>query len=326
MRFHWRSTLALLLLGALNRAGLLKAQATDSLAVRLAAMSAVTGFEDALAESLLAMLPGSGLDRAGNVVLAIGSGEPARAAICSMDEVGYVVGGISLDGYLTLRRVGSTNPGPLYDQFLEGHRVTVFGRRGPVPGVVGVRSTHLTRGRPPGGDQPFSLDSAFVDVGAATADHVAGLGIEVLSPVTRAKQPHRYGGRLLAAPNVSQRAACAALLAAALRARPAAGTAIVAFARRRHFGMDGAGFLLRDRPVPSDPAAVVVVGESAPGGGAAMGSGPQVSEAGMPGLAGRRVSHWTLPARYLRTPVETVSLDDVAALEARLLAFLGGAP
>jgi putative aminopeptidase FrvX len=34
----------------------------------------------------------------------------------------------------------------LFDQQLEGQRVTVFGQRGPVPAVVAVRSVHLTRG------------------------------------------------------------------------------------------------------------------------------------------------------------------------------------
>lgn len=323
MPFRWPSPL-LLLLAAVPRPEPTQAQTTDSLAFRLAAMSAVTGLEDAMAESLMALLPGAALDRAGNVVLSRGSGDPVRVAMCPMDEVGYVVGGISADGYLTLRRVGATNPGPLYDQFLEGHRVTVFGRRGAVQGVVGVRSTHLTRGRAAGSDQPFSLDSAFVDVGAATAEHVAGLGIEVLAPVTRAKRPHRYGGRLLAAPNVAQRAGCAALLSAALRATPASGTTMVAFTRRRHFSMDGAAYVHWDRARTVDASSFIVLGEVSPGG--AVGGGPQVSDSILPGTGGRRVTHWTLPARYARTPVETVSLDDVAALEARLAAFLGGTP
>jgi len=47
--------------------------------------------------------------------------------------------------------------------------VTVFGRRGAVPGVVAVRSTHLTRGRPTGAEAPFSVDNAYVDVGANPA-------------------------------------------------------------------------------------------------------------------------------------------------------------
>lgn len=295
------ATLALALLLALAAPARAQLPASDSLVLRLAAMSAVTGLEDAMADTLLQLLPGSTRDRAGNVVWTRGSGEPVRVAICPMDEVGWVVGGVTREGYLTLRRVGATPMGPLYDQFLEGQRVTVFGRRGAVPGVVGVRSTHLTRGRPAGSDEPFNLDNAYVDVGAASAAEAAALGIEVLAPVTRAKLPHRYGptGELVAAPNAAARAACAALLGAALAAgAPASGTSVVAFARRRHFANDGASFVIADRA--AQPAKVVLLGEADP---------------------------WRLPVRYANTPVETVSLADARALRDRLLVFLtAGAP
>src|SRR4029077_13169275 len=94
--------------------------------MQLGGLSAITGLEDGMAGTLLSSLPGATRDRAGNVVWVRGSGEPVRVALCPMDEVGYVVGGITAEGYLTLRRVGTTNVGPLYDQFLEGQRVTVL--------------------------------------------------------------------------------------------------------------------------------------------------------------------------------------------------------
>ena len=296
----------------------------ESLVVRLTAMSAVTGFEDAMADSLLALLPGSTRDRAGNVVLSRGSGEPVRVALCPMDEVGYVVGAVTPEGYLTLRRVGSTAVGPLYDQFLEGQRVTVFGRRGAVPGVVGVRSTHLTRGRPAGDDAPFALDHAYVDVGATSPGGVTTLGIEVLAPVTRAKAPQRYGagGRLLAAPWAAQRAACAALLSAARGTTPAGGTAVVVFTARRHFNQDGAAFALWER-ADATAGQIVLLGN---GAGEALGSGPVTTADSLnAGRSRRGVQLWSLPARFARTPVETVLLSDVRQLEYRLASWLGGA-
>ena len=78
-----------------------------------------------------------------------------------------------------------------------------------------MRSVHLTRGRAAAGEQPFSVDDAWVDVGAASAAEVEALGIGVLAPVALAKRPQRYGDGLLAAPAAGRRAACAALLAAA---------------------------------------------------------------------------------------------------------------
>jgi endoglucanase len=304
-----------------------RAQSLDSLVVRLADMSAVSGLEDAMADSLLAALPGSVLDRAGNVVWTRGSGAPVRVALCPMDEVGYVVGAITAEGYLTLRRVGTTPVGPLFDQALEGQRVTVFGRRGPVPGVVGVRSVHLARGRPAGAEEPFSLDNAFVDVGAAAATGVAQLGIGLLAPVTRAKHAHRYGLDLVAAPGTAARAACAALLDAARRpaAEGGSGTAIAAFTRRRHFRWDGAAFLLADRAPGAPGADVVVLGEAGPADSLDLGAAPARRDSLAAADGWRAVASWSLPTRYAGTSVETVALRDVATLAARLARFLGGA-
>src|SRR5207247_10971772 len=111
----------------------------DRLALRFASMTAVTGREQAMVDSLLALFPGSTRDQAGNVTLTLGQGSPKRLFTCPLDEVGYVVGNILPDGFLLLRRVGGGGGGrggrtasPLFDQQLEGHRVTVFGARGAV--------------------------------------------------------------------------------------------------------------------------------------------------------------------------------------------------
>jgi len=209
---------------------LLVVQSSESLATRFAGMTAITGYEQAVTDSLLALLPGSTRDRAGNVTLSLGRGTPKRLVSCPLDEVGYAVGNITDDGYLTLRRVGGVpRANPLFDQQLEGHRVTLFGRRGPVPGVVAVRSTHLSRGRPAATEPPFTVDNAYVDVGASSRADALALGLSVLTPVSLTKQPQRYGARMLAAPAAGRRSACAALAAAALSRPRVRGTVVVAF-------------------------------------------------------------------------------------------------
>lgn len=288
-----RLRLALLLLAALPPCRRLSAQSVDPLAIRFASMTAVTGLEQAMGDSLLTLLPGSTRDRAGNVTLTLGRGAPKRLLTCPLDEVGYVVGNILPDGYLLLRRVGG-GPRlayPLFDQQLEGERVTVFGARGPVPGVVAVRSTHLTRGRggPGAPDPAFTVDNAYVDVGAASAAEVQRLGVAVLAPVSLTKQPHVYGNRLLAAPAAGRRAACAALATAALSKPSVRGSVVVAFTTQSlYFGNAGLETVTRLLG-PFDETKTV-----------------------------------SLPIKYQDTAVETVDLGAADALVKELLAWMGG--
>ncbi len=266
-------------------------QSPESLAIRFSGMTAITGYEQAMTDSLLALLPGSTRDRIGNVTLALGRGSPKRLIACSLDEVGYVVGNITDDGYLLLRRVGVSRTNALFDQQLEGHRVTVFGRRGPVPGVVAVRSTHLTRGRPAANDPPFTVDNAYVDIGASSRAEVLALGVDVLTPVSLTKRPERYGDRagLLAAPNAGRRAACAALASAALAKPRARGSVVVAFTVQGLYA-DTAGLnTVKNVQGPFDES--------------------------------RQVS---LPVKFPDTAVETVSLHEVDALLTDIVRWIGG--
>jgi putative aminopeptidase FrvX len=276
-------------------------------------MTAVTGYEQAVVDTLLRLLPNARRDRAGNAVLVLGSGEPRRLVACPLDEPGYVVANIRADGYLTLRRVPGAVP-PLFDQQLEGQRVTVHGRAGPVTGVVAVRSIHLARSRATGDDEPFTAESAFVDLGAASAAEVRRGGVRVLAPVALAKWPHRYGADLLAAPCAGQRAACAALLAAAVDAAPrdtggrsqSNGTVVVAFTVEQR--LSGRGIATLSHTL--GPFRETVMLQSA-------------SSAPRAGLG--EVRSRSLAVRYAGTPVETVALGAVDSLQQELRRWIAGA-
>jgi len=267
----------------------LSAQSVDQLAVRLAGMTAVTGLEQAAADTLLSLLPGSVRDRTGNVTLTLGSGSPKRLVTCPLDEVGYVVGNVTADGFFLLRRVGARVSYPLFDQQLEGHRITVFGTRGPVPGVVAVRSTHLTRGRPSTADPVFTVDNAYVDVGATSEAEARALGIAVLAPVALTKRPHLYGDRMLAAPAAGRRASCAAL-ATAVRAQPRVkGTVVIGFTVQSNYAQNAGLGTVKALLGPFEEARTV-----------------------------------TLPTRFPDTAVETVSLREAETLAQQLVAWMEG--
>src|SRR5438067_7517763 len=263
----------------------------DRLTLRITSMTAVTGLEQAMTDSLLALLPGSTRDRTGSVTLTLGQGAPKRLLQCPLDEVGYVVGNITGEGYLLLRRVGARTTYPLFDQQLEGHRVTVFGSKGPLPGVVAVKSTHLTRGRVATGapDPVFTVDNTYVDVGAATTPAARALGLDVLAPLSLANQQLRSGDRLLAGPAAGRRAACAALVAAVQTKPKVRGTVVVAFTVQSLYASNSGLASVKALLGPFDD-----------------------------------IKTASVPTRYTDTAVETVALADVDRLEREMVQWMEG--
>lgn len=274
----------------------------------MTAMTAVAGYEQAMADTLLRLAGNrAGRDRAGNVVVTLGEGEPVRLATCPMDEAGFVVGNVRDDGFVTLRRVGS---GPrLFDQSHEGHRVTVWGRNGPVPAVVAIPSAHLQRAgdRPA---EPFSVDDAYLELGAETAADVASLGIELVNPVALEKAPHRYGPDLdrLAGPEAGQRSSCAALLAAAREVDDPIGTVIVAFTVESRMGHRGFRSLVAER----GPFRETILVDY------------RLPERLVSDRLGT-VDRLAVPTAYDGWAVETVSLANVRRLSERLASWMQGA-
>jgi endoglucanase len=310
--------LALVLAAASPAGAAAQTATTADLVLWFAGQSAVTGFEQRLADSIVARLPGATRDRSGNVVLVRGSGAPRRLVACAVDEPGYVVGSVRRDGYLTLRRAPITDAPvpPLFDQQLEGQRVTVFGTRGPVPGVVGVRSVHLTRGRDLA-EPPFVLDRAFVDLGAEDDSAASRLGIGVLAPVTLAKRPHRYGADRVAAPAAGRRGACAALLAALRAGDPKMkGTTVAAFVAQQRLGARGLLAVATSLGPFAETRFVDAAGMPGPTEGRDVPAAP-VAALG-------KVDRWQLATAYLGSPVESVSIGDVERLSGTIAAWLRG--
>src|SRR5437868_10117624 len=185
-----RSIASLLILVA---AAVPRVRAQDSLNLGRAvttwiALPATPGFEDQATSRIVSATRGFARDAQGNLVRRVGSGSPRRVLACGIDEVGYAVSEITEDGFLRVHAAGNGRRSPLWDQFHEGQRVYVVGHESDVaryvPGVFGVRSTHLWRRRA-ADESPATVDSLWLDVGARSRAEVARLGIRLLDPVHR---------------------------------------------------------------------------------------------------------------------------------------------
>ena len=190
------------------------AQTLEQDLTKFAETPAVPGYEQALAAEIRSRLKNYSVqaDNLGNIYLTLGSGSPHRLIVAPMDEPGYVVSGITADGYLRVQRLPQQAPHPLFDLLHAAQPVVIHKRDGKwVSGVVAGLSTHLqpNRQNAPRGAHP---DEIYVDIGASSAAEVSQAGVELLDPVALDRKFYAMGFGKLTAPAIGDRFGCAALV------------------------------------------------------------------------------------------------------------------
>ena len=268
--------------------------------------------DERLTDALRVAAAGWTPDAQGNLIRRVGQGRPRRVIACGVDHPGFVVSGITDDGYLRLHRAATGAVHPLWDQSHQAQQVEIRTARGLVPGVVGVPNGHFAR-QHRADTAVVGVDQLWVDVGARSRAEVAALGVALIDPVRRDVPAWPYAGHVAGA-DASGRTGCAAVVAVGSAApAPASGETIFVVSTLRSFGWMGlAGAIARLGPVD----AVTVAAPAAPG---ARGTDAVMRRRGAgPAALGTvlRDSVVTLAvrARWPGTLVESVQLDDAASL------------
>jgi putative aminopeptidase FrvX len=152
---------------------------------RLLDTPAVSGYEQELSKELALELKyfSPKTDNVGNVWVEFGSGEPHQLIATGMDQPGYVVSGITGDGYLRVQRLPQAAPNGVFDVLNFAQPVWVLTRSGKkVNGVFAGLSVHLQPGRV-NGPKMNHPDEIYVDLGAKNAEEVRAAGVDVLDPI-----------------------------------------------------------------------------------------------------------------------------------------------
>src|SRR5882762_8461080 len=139
-------------------------------------------------------------DNLGNLTVVVGSGKPALLLVAHMDEPGYVVSGVTEQGYLKVQRLARIPFSPLFDQSHMGQPLLVQTRRGVIPAVAVVHSTHLWRGNAAPLAHAILDEDLFVDIGARSPGEVEGAGVALLAPVVIARRIVDLAGGKVAGP------------------------------------------------------------------------------------------------------------------------------
>ena len=160
---------------------------------------------------------------------------PVLVVSAHTDEVGFIVKKIEPSGLLRFEKLGGHD-----DRILLSQQVLVNSSNGQHPGVIGTISAHMVKF-----DDPKRLRGyreLYVDVGAADADEVRGMGIKVGDCITydqpmREAGPHRVYGHAF-----DDRAGCAMLVRAleTVDFSMVHGTLIGVFSVQEEVGLRGA--------------------------------------------------------------------------------------
>ena len=224
---------------------------TDALR-ELVETPAVPGYEQELAGKIVARLKSFSrqyqpkTDNLSNVTVTIGSGAPHRLMVAPIDEPGYVVSGITSDGYLTLQRLPQGGNLPLFNELYAAQPVKIqtAGHQWISGAVAGV-SIHLQpqRQHPPSASD---LDNMYVDIGAATAAQARASGADVLSPLALDRTFFSMAGGKYTSPAIGDRFGAATLveLLRVLDPGKIKGTLTVAFVTQQWLGGRGLQKLL----------------------------------------------------------------------------------
>jgi putative aminopeptidase FrvX len=223
---------------------------------------AVPGCEQELAGKIAARLKtfSPTIDAQSNVTVTLGKGSPHRLIVAPIDEPGFVVSGITPEGYLTLQRLPQGGNLPLFNELYAAQPVKVGTPQGKwIDGSVAGLSIHLQPQRqhaPAASD----LDNMFVDTGASSAAEARASGVDVLSPLTIERRLYPMGFGKLTAPAIGDRFGAAALVEVARNLSPAKikGAITFAFVTQQWAGARGLQRLLYE----VNPDELIYVGRS----------------------------------------------------------------
>ncbi|MCU0611782.1 MAG: M42 family metallopeptidase [Candidatus Eisenbacteria bacterium] len=93
-----------------------------------------------------------------------------------VDEVGFVIAGISKEGFLAFTTVGGW-----FDQVLLAQRVTIRTAKGQLLGVVSSKPPHILP--PEERDKVVKYDRMFIDIGASSREEAVEMGVRIGDPV-----------------------------------------------------------------------------------------------------------------------------------------------
>ena len=171
-----------------------------------------------------------------------------------VDEIGLQVTHIDENGFLYIAEIGGWDP-----QVLVGQRVTILGRDGDVPGVVGKKAIHLMSAEDR--TKASKTKKLWVDVGVDSEDEARELGLRVGDPMVLDQSMVRLAGDRIASRAIDDRIGAFVVLEAArlVAADPGRAAVTAVATTQEEIGYNGGGARASAYALQPDVAIVVDV-------------------------------------------------------------------
>lgn len=240
-----------------------------------------------------------------------------------MDEVGFMVQNITVQGYLRLQALGGWAAGQL-----PGQRVHIQGSRGPVEGIIGAVPPHFRKEE----KGEIKIEELLVDVGASSREEVESLGLRLGDLMTPASRFAVFNTKLLANKAWDDRVGCAVMVAAMEKLADHPNTVVAVGTVQEEVGSRGA---ITAVEVARPHVAVVLEGPPAddlPGIArdnpqAALGDGCQVRLYDPSTIIHRRFWEWVTELARRRGLAHQLAVRQSGATDARAIHLAqGGIP
>ncbi|MEI6097082.1 MAG: M42 family peptidase [Alphaproteobacteria bacterium] len=237
----------------------------------------LSGHEERVAAAIRERLTvASTVDRLGNVIATL-HGDPAKPAVMvftHMDQLGFFVRKIEVDGLLRVERMGGVS-----ERAMAAQVVTVCGRQGDVAGIIMNKAHHST---PP--EEKYRVLTApeiRIDTGHGSKAAVEAAGIGIGTPVVYRGQVVELAGDRIAGTSVDDRAGCAVLLELAREVGAGWPTLHLVWSVQEEFNLRGAvvaaQVLQPDIAIQIDLMQATDTPDMADRGEMVMGGGPGIS-------------------------------------------------
>lgn len=173
--------------------------------IELTKLDGISGDEQMVRQAILADIRDKGLqthtDSIGNLIVRAKTSQPGNFRVmlsAHMDEVGFMITGITDDGKLKFSTVGGMDP-----RILPGQQVRV----GPkaIPGVIGYKSIHLQDKAER--ENAVKMKSLYIDIGAKDREQAEGF-VTLGDYAAFAGEPVLFGNNRLKAKALDDRVGC----------------------------------------------------------------------------------------------------------------------